>query len=247
MVSQHHLQKSIELEWDIYPLRELNFCRRLFAQPTLVVVSVTQVDRVPSPKVRSTQPSVSGNSHSLQLSDCCTPAQRPESTVRTHSNLLTATVFAGMTISNHSHPQQLFMLHPSVTPALDSLVDGLNVASATKDVFAVLLGTSDGIALAHSFGTGLETSPQLRSGLSEEMLSKIERTWATLPSDSLQGAGHYLRPLGLGGIKTATVFFDNVVLTHVQYSPLVRVEYNLLHPMCVCLKNFTDSATCLCL
>lgn len=139
--------------------------------------------------------------------------------------------------SNHSHQQHLSMLHPSVTSALDSLVDRLNVASATKEVYAVLLGTSDGIALAHSFGTELESSAQLRSGLNEEMLSKIERTWATLPSDSLQGAGHYLRPLGLGGIKTATVFFDNVVLTHVQQSPLVRFEYHLLHPMCVCLEN----------
>lgn len=128
-----------------------------------------------------------------------------------------------MTVSsNQSLQQQLLMLHPSVTSTLDSLVDRLNEASASnKDVFAVLLGTSDGISLAHSFGTDLESGPQLRSGLSEEMLSKIERTWATLPSDSLQGAGHYLRPLSLGGIITATVFFDNVVLTHVHFSPLV--------------------------
>jgi hypothetical protein len=123
--------------------------------------------------------------------------------------------------------QQAQLLHPSVTSALDSLIDRLNEAQFKK-VFAILLGTSDGIGLAHSFGSHSDSSALLCNGMSEEMLSKIERTWATLPSDSGQGAGHYLRPLRLGGIKTVTAFFDDVVLTHLHFSPLVST---LLAPL----------------
>jgi hypothetical protein len=166
----------------------------------------------------------------------CTSAAMPLPSLLAYSTYSTRR----MTVSsNQTLQQQLLMLHPSVTSTLDSLVDRLNEASASnKDVFAVLLGTSDGISLAHSFGTDLESGPQLRSGLSEEVLSKIERTWATLPSDSLQGAGHYLRPLSLGGIITATVFFDNVVLTHVHFSPLVSTT------ICCYLLYIYSSVVC---
>ena len=113
-------------------------------------------------------------------------------------------------------PQQQ-LLHQSIVSALDSLVDRLNLTQPNK-TYAVLLGTSDGIGLARSFGSHAKGSS---GGMSEEILSSIETTWATLPSNASQGAGHYLRPLGLGGVKTVTAFYDNVILVHVHFSPLV--------------------------
>ena len=114
-------------------------------------------------------------------------------------------------------PQQQ-LIHQSIVSALDSVVDRLNLTQSNK-IFAILLGTSDGIGLSRAFGSHAKGNSS--GGMSEEILFSIETTWATLPSDASQGAGHYLRPIGLGGVKTVTAFYDNVILIHVHFSPLV--------------------------
>mmetsp|Transcript_24158 Transcript_24158/g.35305 ORF Transcript_24158/g.35305 Transcript_24158/m.35305 type:complete len:198 (-) Transcript_24158:333-926(-) len=124
------------------------------------------------------------------------------------------------------------LLHSSITSALDSLVDRLNQRypppsnnhnnNSPQQILALLVGTSDGIGLARSFGSPTSTSQQKRTTeMSEEILSSIETVWSTLPSDSNQGAGHHLRPLKMGGVRTVTAFYENVTLVHVHISPLV--------------------------
>ena len=146
------------------------------------------------------------------------------------------------TTSNSSH-----LLHSSVTSALDALVDRWNnnlwntttAASTTAStamntttnaknsntttttnnkIHAILLGTSDGISLARSFGSTTAASDRT---LSDDVWTGIETTWAALPSNTTS-AGHYLQqPLGMGNIRIVTAFYETVVLIHLHFSPLV--------------------------
>mmetsp|Transcript_24489 Transcript_24489/g.35110 ORF Transcript_24489/g.35110 Transcript_24489/m.35110 type:complete len:203 (-) Transcript_24489:83-691(-) len=153
---------------------------------------------------------------------------------------MTNTTSTRKTTSNSSH-----LLHPSVTSALDALVDrwnnnlwnttttaatGSTATSTTLNttttkntnsnkIHAILLGTSDGIGLARSFGS---TTAAGSRTLSDDVLTGIETTWAALPSNNTISAGHYLQqPLGMGNIRIVTAFYETVVLIHLHFSPLI--------------------------
>jgi len=113
--------------------------------------------------------------------------------------------------SNNSHHRRGQILNERVASSLDKIVDRLN--DPFYNILALMVGTSDGVGLARSFGTS-KSSPHL----SDEVISGIESVWATLPS----GSGHHLRPLGLGDdVKTVTAFYENCTLVHMHTSPLV--------------------------
>ena len=127
---------------------------------------------------------------------------------------------------NHiRHPQRSHQQHyhrsspildQRITTSLDQLVDRLN--NPDYNIFAILVGSSDGVGLIRSFGSSESKN------LSEEIISGVESVWATLPS----GSGHHLRPLGMGNnVKMATAFFDNCTLVHSYLSPLVSEKSSI--------------------
>jgi len=147
--------------------------------------------------------------------------------------------------NHHQHHQQQQQQHPKVLDkniqnALNQLVDRLNTPD--PHIYTILVGTSDGVGLARAHGTNSNhhhhhhpsaTQSQSQSlsssssNFSEEILSGMERIWATLPS----GSGHYLKPLKLGDtVKTVTAFYENCTLVHCYKSPLVsRGLFQWLH------------------
>lgn len=115
----------------------------------------------------------------------------------------------------HNHHQQQHhqisssptLLPPALLKAVDQLVDRLNASSGydilkpntTPPIYALLIGTNEGVSLSRSFGSSSAvapsstlsstppahpSSPSRQNSISEEILSSVETTWSTLPSAS---------------------------------------------------------------
>lgn len=127
---------------------------------------------------------------------------------------------AQTTSMNSSSSSSPTLLPPTLLNAIDKLVDRLNASSGydilhpttPPPIYALLIGTNEGVALSRSFGTlspsttsttfATSSTPPTHPGagtasshqqqrqqyqalpMSEEILSSVETAWATLPSAS---------------------------------------------------------------